>query len=58
MEEEFFLCFSCYKYMGVNFSLDGAILNTRGIIGRIFVKHYITLLRTKYTSCGSSAQVS
>ena len=34
-------------------SWGGAILNLRGIIGRIYVKHHITLLHTKYTSFGS-----
>ena len=35
--------------MDANAPWNGAILNTRGIIGRIYVKHHITLLHTKYT---------
>ena len=36
--------------MVANVPWDGAILNPRGIIGRIYVKHQLTLLHTKYTS--------
>ena len=36
--------------MVANVPWDGAILNPRGIIGRICVKHQLTLLHTKYTS--------
>ena len=41
-------------YMGANVPWGGAILNPRGIIGRIYVKHHITLLHTKYTSSSGS----
>ena len=36
--------------MVANVPWDRAILNHRGIIGRIYVKHHLTLLHTKYTS--------
>ena len=36
--------------MVANVPWDGAILKPRGIIGRIYVKHHLTLLHTKYTS--------
>ena len=39
--------------MGANDPWGGAILNTRGIIGRIYVKYHIALLHTKYASFGS-----
>ena len=39
--------------MGANIPWGGAILNPRGIIGRFYVKHHITLLHNKYTSFGS-----
>ena len=51
--EKIFVCVSYCKYMVANVPLGGAILNTRGIIDRIYVKHHITLLQTKYTSFGS-----
>ena len=41
--------------MGANVPWAGDILNPSGIIGRIYVKHHITLFHTKYTSfwsCG------
>ena len=54
-EKEIFVCSShCkYMYMGANVPWDGAILNPKGITGRIYVKHHLTLLHTKYTSFGS-----
>ena len=41
-EKKIFVCFSHCKYMGANVPWGGAILNLRGIIGRIYVKHHIT----------------
>ena len=38
--------FSHGKYMRDNDPLVGAILNPKGIIGKIYVKHHITLLHT------------
>ena len=48
-----YLSYCTCKYMGANIPWGGAILNPRSIIGRIYVKHHITLLHTKYTSFGS-----
>ena len=47
-----FVCFPLYVhvYMGANVSQGGATLNPKSIIVRIYVKHHITLLHTKYTS--------
>ena len=53
VSEKIFVCFSYCKYMGANVPWGGANLYTRGIIGRIYVKHHIILLHTKYTSFGS-----
>ena len=52
VSEKIFGCFFHCKYIGVNVFWGGAILNPRGIIDRIYVKHQITLLHTKYTSFG------
>ena len=52
-EKKIFVCFSHCKYMGAKVPWNGAILNPRGIIGRVYIKHHITLLHTKYTSFGS-----
>ena len=46
-EKKIFVCFSYCKYMGANVPWGGAILNPRGIIDRIYVKHHITLPHTK-----------
>ena len=50
-EKKVFVCFSHCKYMGANDPQD-AIFDPRGMIGRIYVEHHITLLHTLYTSFG------
>ena len=52
--EDFFLCFSnCKSKGGPPHPLPGgAISDPRGMPGRIYVKIYITILRTKYRSFG------
>ena len=52
---EDFLCFSHCKSMGANDPGSGAIFDPRGMICRIYVMLYITILHTKYRSfapCG------
>ena len=53
VSKKILVSFSHCKYMGANVPWGGAILNPRGIIGRIYVKHHTALLHTKYTSFGS-----
>ena len=48
----FFLCFSHCKSMGANNPRGGAILDPRGMIGRIYKEDHYTLLHTKYESFG------
>ena len=38
--------FSHWKYMGANEPQAGAIIHPRGMTGRIYVEHYLTLLHT------------
>ena len=52
-EKKIFLCFSHCKAMEANDPRGGAILDPRGMIGRIYVKLRITTLHTKYRSFGS-----
>ena len=50
-----FLCFTNCKSKGAIDPRDGAISDSRGMFGRIYVKLYITMLHTKYRSfdrCG------
>ena len=49
---EDFLSFSHYKSMGANDPRDMASLDSRGLIGRIYVVDHYTLLHTKYISSG------
>ena len=54
-EKKIFLRFSYCKSMGANNPRGVAILDPRGMIGRIYVEYHLTLLHTKYTSfrpCG------
>ena len=49
------LIFSYCKSMGAYDHRDVANLDPKGMIGRIYVGHHLTLLHTKYTSfrlCG------
>ena len=48
-----FVCFSHCKHIGANDPQDGIIFDPRGMIGRIYVEHHITLLHTTYKSFGS-----
>ena len=50
--EEDFLSFSHYKSMGANDPRDMASLDSRDLIGRIYIGDHYTLLHTKYISCG------
>ena len=50
--EEDFLSFSHYKSMEANDPRGVASLGPRGLIGRIYVGDHLTLLHTKYVSCG------
>ena len=52
---QYFLRFFLYKSMEANDPRGMAYLDPRGMIGRIYVEYYLTLLHTKYTSfrpCG------
>ena len=51
-EEDFFM-FSHCKAMEANDPRGGTIFDTRGMIGRIYVKLRITMLFTKYRSYGA-----
>ena len=43
-EKKIFLCFSHYKSMGANDPRGGAIFDSRGMIGRIYIEdHYIAV---------------
>ena len=58
-EEDFFLCFSHCLSMGANDPWGRAILNPRGMVGRIYKKDHYTSLHTKYESsgpCGSGEE--
>ena len=50
--EEKFLRFSHYKSMGANEPRGLVSLGPRGLIGRIYGGDHLTLLHTKYVSCG------
>ena len=52
-DKKTFVCFSLSKYIGANVPRGGAIFDPSGMIRRIYVKLYITMLRTKYTGFGS-----
>ena len=49
-EKKIFLSFSHYKSMGANDHQGMASLDPRGMVGRIYVGYYLTLLHTKYLS--------
>ena len=51
--EKEFLMFPHCKSMGANDPQGGAIFDPRGMVCRIYVKFYITMLHTKYRSFGS-----
>ena len=51
-EKNIFLSFSHYKSMGDNDPRGVASLGPRGLMGRIYVGDHLTLLHTKYVSCG------
>ena len=54
-EKKILLRFSYCKSMGANVRRGVANLDSRGMIGRIYVEYHLTLLHTKYTSfrpCG------
>ena len=44
-EKKTFVCFSDCTYMGANVPWGRAILNPRGMIGRIYVKQHIILYK-------------
>ena len=50
--EENFLSISHYKSMGANEPPGVANLDTRGMVGRIYVGDHLSLLHTKYLSSG------
>ena len=50
--EEIFFSFSHCKSMGANDPQGGAIFDSRGMIGRIYIEDHYTLLHTKYESSG------
>ena len=50
--EEDFLRFSHYKSIGANDPQGVASLDSRGLIGRIYVVNHYTLPHTKYLSSG------
>ena len=47
-EKNIVLCLSHCKFMGANDPQGGATFESRGMIGRIYVKLHITMLHTKY----------
>ena len=51
-EKKFFFSFSHCKSMGANDPQGGAIFDSRGMIGRIYIEDHYTLLHTKYESSG------
>ena len=51
-KKKIFLCLFRCKSMGANDPWGGAISDTRGMLGRIYVKLHITMLHTKYRSFG------
>ena len=53
VSENIFLRFSHYKSVGANDPRGTANLDPMALFGRIFVgDHHLTLLHTKYISCG------
>ena len=49
----FFLCFSHCKSLGDNDPQGGAIIDPRGMVGRIYTEDHYKLLHTKYDSSGT-----
>ena len=52
VSEKIFLSFSHFKSIGTNDPWGVASLDSRGLIGRIYVGDHYTLLHTKYISSG------